>query len=159
VPLVKYAINYHPKYSFSINHLPHKVIFPVALAFHWRFVYPHQCTFGFTKCVFYHWLHLIIVIISHLTWNGMELYRILSQSQMRHNVDTIWLFCISWWVCIGWVFKQAYLDSTDRMIMVHAHDQKVQPLHAPETASDSPQDSPQPLYHWGVMLGQLIRAW
>ena len=52
----------------------------------------------------------------------------------RHILHTIWLFCISWWDCVGWMFKEAYLEYTARIIIVHPHDLMAQHLHALQEA-------------------------
>jgi len=33
-------------------------------------------------------------------------------------LHTIWLFCISWWDCIRWMFKEAYLDYTALVMII-----------------------------------------
>jgi len=64
-------------------------------------------------------------------------------SQSRFILHTICLLCIMWWDCVGWMFKEAYLDFTALIIIVHPHHLTARTLHAPYATSYGPDDIPE----------------
>jgi len=58
-------------------------------------------------------------------------------------LHTIWLFCISWWDCVDWMIREAYLDFTPLIVIVHPHHLTARNLHAPYAASYGPANTPE----------------
>jgi len=63
--------------------------------------------------------------------------------QLGLILHTSWLFCISWWDCVGWMIKELYLDFTTLIVMVHPHHLTARNLHAPWTVSYAPAAIPE----------------
>ena len=91
----------------------------------------------------YHWLHLIFITILNL--HEMETNSD-QYSWTPHDcliLHTIWLFCISWWDCVGWMFEEAYLGSTAPIIIIHPHHLTARRVHAPQAAVYGLADTPE----------------
>jgi len=56
-------------------------------------------------------------------------------------LHTIWLFCICWWDCIAWMFKESYLDYTALIMIICPCHLTARRLHALKPASYGPPDS------------------
>jgi len=61
--------------------------------------------------------------------------------QLRHILHTICLCCISWWDCVGWMFKEAYVDFTALIMILHPHHLTAQSLLALWAASYGPDNT------------------
>jgi hypothetical protein len=82
----------------------------------------------------------ITIIISHQMESNSNQYCITIQLHVIPHM--ICLFCISWWDCVGWMFKETYLDFTALIIIVHPLHLTAQTLHTPLASSCCPTDTP-----------------
>jgi len=63
--------------------------------------------------------------------------------QLRLILHTIWLFCISWWDCGGWMLTEVYLDFTALISIVHPHHLTARSLLAVSATFSGPDNTPE----------------